>query len=391
MKSTTQTTNAIIFHGMPTHEVNTYKKIEEFQNKNLKNKKIEKNIIKNIIMSNQMKSTTTNNKLLCQAIKKNGKPCQYKARCSSKYCGHHKNYIDTSKSLFTEEEEDLLNAVPNYPYFEDPDEPEAEAEAIPEEDPQNQADEAKEQLTADNTILLKSIKKMTEQPKTNQVFNYKLNSPDGKTYKLENFAKASLTNKAIEEIRKQNDINPTTGITLFIEGQEEPLSKFGYMTHTEIYYIIVEPNAKLMEILTEIKSKVEGPLLEFLYDNYKAYLRLNKIKNVVDNHQQNYIKSYQQEFSLDTKTAYTFANKLQMLLSHCGSFGKHQYTEAIIVDLFRARDLMETYQEANISYKEMIDEVNRVIIDCIPEYNLDQFNDEHWRNYLGEDDDSKWD
>ena len=46
----------------------------------------------------------TNNKLICQAIKKDGNPCKYKAKCGSLYCGVHKNYVDTSKPLFTEDE-----------------------------------------------------------------------------------------------------------------------------------------------------------------------------------------------------------------------------------------------------------------------------------------------
>ena len=344
------------------------------------NKKIEKKINKKIIMSNQMKSTTT--KLICQAIKKDGNQCKYKAKCDSKYCGVHKNYIDTSKTLFTEEEEELLDAVPEYPNFEDTDEDEEEKE---EEEPKKE--EPKQELTADNAMLLASIKKITEQPKTDKLYNYKLNSPDGKIYKLENLPKAILTNKAIEEIRKQNDIiSSTTEISLYIEGQEEKLSKFGYMTHTEIYYIIVEPNEELLKLIQIIKSKMEMPLLEFLYDNYRAHLRNEKIKNVADNHPENYIKSYQ---------IYIEGNhysKLDMIMSHCGSFGKHHYTDEIITELKVARDL--TYQIScinNMGWDKMLIVVNTAIIESISEYNLDTFNDEHWRNYLGEDDDSKWD
>ena len=103
MNTQQQTNNQLIcFHGMPEHEINIYKKIEEFQNN--KNKKIEKNINKKIIMTNPMKSTT--NQLICQAIKKDGNQCKWKAKCGSKYCGVHKDYIDTSKPLFTEEQEE---------------------------------------------------------------------------------------------------------------------------------------------------------------------------------------------------------------------------------------------------------------------------------------------
>jgi len=41
---------------------------------------------------------------MCEAIKKDGSKCSYKSKCGSKFCGVHKNFIDTSKSLFTEEE-----------------------------------------------------------------------------------------------------------------------------------------------------------------------------------------------------------------------------------------------------------------------------------------------
>jgi hypothetical protein len=47
---------------------------------------------------------------MCEAIKKDGSKCSYKSKCGSKFCGVHKNFIDTSKSLFTEdiEEEEKL-------------------------------------------------------------------------------------------------------------------------------------------------------------------------------------------------------------------------------------------------------------------------------------------
>ena len=51
----------------------------------------------------------TNNKLICQAVKKDGNPCKWKAKCDSKYCGVHKDYVDTSKPLFTEEEEEIYD------------------------------------------------------------------------------------------------------------------------------------------------------------------------------------------------------------------------------------------------------------------------------------------
>lgn len=49
--------------------------------------------------------TTTNNQTkMCEAIKNNGRNCSYKAKPNSCFCGVHKNFIDTSKPLFTEEE-----------------------------------------------------------------------------------------------------------------------------------------------------------------------------------------------------------------------------------------------------------------------------------------------
>jgi len=50
-----------------------------------------------------MTSTTT-----CNAIKKDGKKCCFKSKPGSCFCGVHKNYIDTSKSLFTEDIKDEI-------------------------------------------------------------------------------------------------------------------------------------------------------------------------------------------------------------------------------------------------------------------------------------------
>jgi len=42
----------------------------------------------------------------CNAIKKDGKKCCFKSKPGSCFCGVHKNFIDTSKPLFTEDIED---------------------------------------------------------------------------------------------------------------------------------------------------------------------------------------------------------------------------------------------------------------------------------------------
>ena len=42
---------------------------------------------------------------ICKAIKKTGKQCSFKTRPNTCYCGVHKNYIDISKPLFSDEVE----------------------------------------------------------------------------------------------------------------------------------------------------------------------------------------------------------------------------------------------------------------------------------------------
>jgi hypothetical protein len=59
--------------------------------------------------ANQNESATLK---ICEAVKKDGQPCKFKAKPNSCFCGVHKNYIDTSKPLFTEdiEEKEKLSA-----------------------------------------------------------------------------------------------------------------------------------------------------------------------------------------------------------------------------------------------------------------------------------------
>jgi hypothetical protein len=44
----------------------------------------------------------------CNAIKKDGKKCCFKSKPGMNFCGVHKNYIDTSKPLFTEDIKDEI-------------------------------------------------------------------------------------------------------------------------------------------------------------------------------------------------------------------------------------------------------------------------------------------
>jgi hypothetical protein len=53
--------------------------------------------------ANQNESATLK---ICEAVKKDGQPCKFKAKPNSCFCGVHKNYIDTSKPLFTEDIEE---------------------------------------------------------------------------------------------------------------------------------------------------------------------------------------------------------------------------------------------------------------------------------------------
>ena len=57
-------------------------------------------------MTTKANQTKINTMKICEAVKKDGKPCKFKAKPNSCFCGVHKNYIDTSKSLFTEDIEE---------------------------------------------------------------------------------------------------------------------------------------------------------------------------------------------------------------------------------------------------------------------------------------------
>ena len=59
-------------------------------------------------------TTTSNQTKMCEAIKKDGSKCSYKSKCGSKFCGVHKNFIDTSKPLFTEDIEEKEKLTLNF-------------------------------------------------------------------------------------------------------------------------------------------------------------------------------------------------------------------------------------------------------------------------------------
>jgi len=61
--------------------------------------------------ANQMKINTIK---ICEATKKNGDPCKFKAQPNSCFCGVHKNFIDTSKPLFTEDIEEKEKLTLNF-------------------------------------------------------------------------------------------------------------------------------------------------------------------------------------------------------------------------------------------------------------------------------------
>jgi hypothetical protein len=67
-------------------------------------KKLKKKLIKKLIDNYILQMMTTYHTKcgLCEAIQKNGKKCLFKAKPNG-LCGVHKNYINTSKPLFTEE------------------------------------------------------------------------------------------------------------------------------------------------------------------------------------------------------------------------------------------------------------------------------------------------
>jgi hypothetical protein len=65
-------------------------------------------------MTTKANQTKINTIKICEATKKNGDPCKFKAQPNSCFCGVHKNFIDTSKSLFTEDIEEVEKLTLNF-------------------------------------------------------------------------------------------------------------------------------------------------------------------------------------------------------------------------------------------------------------------------------------
>ena len=162
-------------------------------------------------MTNYKTTTTTQNKLICQAVKKDGKACKYKAKCGSKYCGIHKNFIDTSKTLFTDEEED------------------------------------------DEPGFFKN--KGT----------YKFKSMTGNNYEITQDT-PTLQVYAVKEIKRKYKIDFMTDVLIFEEGKEEPLKK------TDIIYADTNNLFVVEQIKMGLKEEIER-LEPFIIDLVKYSIK----------------------------------------------------------------------------------------------------------------------
>ena len=418
----------------------------------------------NTNMNQTTKSTqSTADSLICQAItKKTGLPCKYKARCGSKFCGIHKNFIDTSKSLFTEEEEettyklydedgkiyeitddstyfyadeaitkikDKYNITDSIVIYKETDgEPLDDIDVLSEtkkyiinigfnitvlkeeEDPQNEAEadfqeeadaeafidqQDQEDLTKDNATLLESIGTMIKEStngKDVKTFKWNFKSPDGKEYKLV-WNRSSLTCNLEDEFRKQNNIpSRVISISIFKLGEEEPLKKNDYMNHEEQYFVIVGINTKLLEDLEIIKENLQAPLTEFLYDNYRAWIREYNITDVVGNHKKYFKQSYKDFMNLEGDGS-TYP-KIYTLISHCTAPYKNRtHSDEIISGLLRARDVAHGLvfnPDIPLTHVEAVYEVNRLVVETVKFYQLDEYHPKHLEPYFEKEDPQFW-
>jgi len=176
-------------------------------------------------MTNYKTTTTTQNKFICQAIKKDGKACKYKAKCGSLYCGVHKNFIDTSKTLFTEEEE--INDMPE--------------------------DDAEYHLDLDD-------EEEEEEDEEAKKGTYKFMSMTGVNYEITQNT-PTLQVYAVKEIKRKYKIDFMTDVLIFEEGKEEPLRKTDIIyADTNNLFVVEQIKANLKEDI----ERVEPFIIELL-------------------------------------------------------------------------------------------------------------------------------
>jgi len=226
--------------------------------------------------------TTTQDKFICQAIKKDGKACKYKAQCGSLYCGVHKKFIDTSKTLHTEEE----------------------------------------------------AKKGT----------YKFMSMTGNNYEITQDTPTLQVN-AIKEIKRKYKIDFMTDVLIFEEGKEEPLRKNAMIyADANNLFVVEQIKAELKEEIESVEPYILE-LLKYSIKNKIEKLKKTPTKvqfNILYNeiHKYNYYLLHTNALNYDMtyRLSSFFVSALKKIyaLKH-NLNGKYKFGWA-----YEAEEIMET-------------------------------------------------
>jgi len=151
----------------------------------------------------------------CCAITKTGKKCCYKSKQNSLYCGIHKNYINTSKSLFTDEKKIELN--------------------------------------------INNLKHTTMLNTTEQIIELTINFFDGSNMKIDNAYDMSIDDVKIEINGVKTDMKKKQ-MSLFVVGEEDELTT--YNNQTLLFCLIKEAD----ELIIENDIQIDDYILETDYE-----------------------------------------------------------------------------------------------------------------------------
>lgn len=165
-----------------------------------------------------MNTTTT----ICEAIQKNGKKCCNKAKSNSLYCGVHKNYVNTSAYLFSD-------------------------------------DEKKIELKNNNKIS-------TMTSTTEKTIELTINFFDGSNMKIHN-AKGMSIEDIRKEINKVKTDIKMKQMSIFVVGEDDELTKYN---NQELLFCLFKEADEL--IIDESDHEISDKLLERDYKKMGEYI-----------------------------------------------------------------------------------------------------------------------
>ena len=162
---------------------------------------------------------------ICEAIQKNGKKCCNKAKPNSLYCGVHKNYVNTSAYLFSD-------------------------------------DEKKIELKNNNKIS-------TMTSTTEKIIELTINFFDGSNMKIDN-AKGMNIENIKSEINKVKTDMKTRQMSIFVVGEDDELDKYN---NQELLFCLFK---EADELIIDNDHEISDTLLEEDYKKVGEYIN-NKV------------------------------------------------------------------------------------------------------------------